>query len=78
MNHGDVLVLVYTGSYSSSLALRSILEAQGVSSSVEDLPSTPHGLADSRIFVALRDVQRVLPLVADFRASNSKRESTRS
>lgn len=69
MNHADVPVLVYSGAYSAALMLRSLLEASGIGCSFEDLPSTPYGKPDARIFVALRDVQRALPLVADFRAN---------
>jgi hypothetical protein len=68
---------VYSGSYASALALRAILEDQGITSTFEDLPSAWHGPADSRIYVALRDVPRVMPIVSEFRASASKRESTR-
>ena len=66
-------MLVYTGPYASSLALRAILDDHQIASSFEDLPGTPHGHDDSRIYVPLRDVQRVLPLVAEFRSRKSEK-----
>jgi hypothetical protein len=69
VRHDDVLVLVYTGSYASAVALRERLDASGIRSSFDDIPFNPHGRPDTRIFVALRDVERALPLVAEFRAN---------
>jgi hypothetical protein len=71
VSHEDVLVLVYSGSYSAALELRSRLQANGIRSSFDDIPLGPPGQPDSRIFVALGDVERALPLIADFRANNS-------
>lgn len=63
-----MLVLVYSGSYASAVALRERLDASGIRSSFDDIPLSPQGPPDTRIFVALGDVQRALPLVADFRS----------
>ena len=69
MSHDDVLVLVYSGSYSSAIALRERLNTNGVRSSFDDIPLGSGGQPDSRIYVALGDVSRALPLVAEFRAA---------
>jgi hypothetical protein len=73
VSHDVVLVLVYAGSYSAALELRSVLDADGIRSSFDDIPMSPHGLPDTRIYVALGDVQRALALVADFRAGTKSR-----
>src|SRR5262245_34900067 len=67
VNRDKVPVLVYTGSYLSALSLRSVLDAKGIRSSFEDLPMSPAG--DSRIYVALADVPRAMPLVEEFRTN---------
>lgn len=72
-----MLVLVYSGSYASSLSLRSILEARGIRTTFEDLPGHPHGRSNSKIYVTLADVEQALPLVAEFRLDEDKRGSTR-
>lgn len=69
MSHDDVLVLVYSGSYSAAVALRARLDANGIRSSLDDIPLGSDGQPDSRIYVALGDVPRALPLVAEFRAA---------
>jgi hypothetical protein len=69
VSHDDVLVLVYTGSYASALALRERLNTSGIRSSFDDLPLSSHGQPDTRIFVALSDVRRAQTVIADFRAN---------
>lgn len=71
MSREDVLVLAYSGSYSAAIELRSILQARGIRHSFDDIPLGPPGQPASRIFVALGDVDRARPIIADFQATHS-------